>query len=355
MSYSFLKRIKNRALVVGFCTMMQLRRTPPPKTVIWECTLACTMDCVHCGAKNSDPIRDELSTGEIKDIIRDLSRMGVMRFLATGGEPLLRPDLIDVLQTAKEYGLETGLSTNGAGISRENVAGIVRAADSIQISVDGSMEIHDSLRRTDGAFAGAMNALALLKEGGCRQTCMTSIISPLNIHELEELYELARKHADLWRVGTVMPIGRASEDDTLFLSDGQLLSLLDFITRKMCEPFPILIGENLGYLGRYDKMIHRDDFFFCGIGIISCCIGADGRIRGCPELPPSEELRAGDLREESFEKIWERGFLQFRDEGCPHLSDECRECPDLGLCRGGCRVMGLKLMHCTRKRLESPG
>ena len=232
MTFSFLKRVKRKALFAGFCTMRDLGRTPPPKTVIWECTLDCNMECIHCGSGGSHAARDELSTGEISEIIRELSQMGVMRFLATGGEPLLRADLLEVLERAKKYGLETGFSTNGACISEENITRIVRAADSIQVSVDGTGKTHDTLRRTDGAFAGAINALKLLKAHGCRQSCMTSIISLLNLHELEDLYQLARENADLWRIGTVMPIGRASEDDSLFLSDRQLRSLLDFITER---------------------------------------------------------------------------------------------------------------------------
>lgn len=356
MNFSFLKRVKGRALVSGFCTMRKLGRTPPPKTVIWECTLDCNMECVHCGSGERDSVRDELSTDEISDIIRNLSYLGVKRFLATGGEPLLRGDLIEVLQKAKEFVMETGFSTNGSCISEENIAEIVRVADSIQVSVDGTAKIHDDLRRTNGAFVGAINGLRLLKKYGCRQTCMTSIISPLNIHELEALYQIARENADIWRIGTVMPIGRASKDDSLFLSDGQLRSLLDFVAKKMRDRFPILIGENLGYLGAsYDEKIHRNDFFFCGIGIISCCIGASGLVRGCPELPATGEYIAGDLRKESFEDIWEKGFLRYREEGCSHISVECRECSDLDLCRGGCPVMSLKGMHCTKKRVESPG
>lgn len=356
MKCSFGKTIKRKALVAGFTTLRDMGKTLPPKTVIWECTLDCNMACIHCGSGVRDPHRDELSTDEITGIIRDLSHLGVMRFLATGGEPLLREDLLEVLQTAKECGLETGFSTNGSGISEGNITRIVKAADSIQVSVDGIGKTHDGLRKTYGAFTGAINALKLLKTQGCRQTCMTSIISPLNILELEDLYKVARENADLWRIGTVMPIGRAAENDTLFLSDRQLGSLLDFTCEKMHNPFPILIGENLGYLGAtYDPQIYRDNFFFCGIGIISCCIGADGKVRGCPELPPEGKFIAGDLRTERFQDIWEKGFEHYRNERFSHISAECRECTDLDPCRGGCQVMSLKGMHCTKKRLERFG
>ena len=108
--------------------------------------VACNMACIHCGSGEPGPACNELSTEQISGIVRELGSMGVRRFLATGGEPLLRPDLLDVMEQAKACGLETGFSTNGAGISEENIARIVRAADSIQVSVDGTQTTHDTLR-----------------------------------------------------------------------------------------------------------------------------------------------------------------------------------------------------------------
>jgi len=353
MSSPFFRRLEIKALTAGFSTMRRWGKTQPPKTVIWECTLRCTMACLHCGASaGCDTAQNELSTDEISPVIRDLAGLGVRRFLVTGGEPLLRPDLLEVLQQAKDCGMETGFSTNGLAISEENIGRIVRAADSVQVSVDGTKKTHDIIRRSPGAFSGAMNALNLLQSHGCRQSCMTSIISPMNYSEIAALFEIAKENADLWRVGTVMPVGRASGNDSLYLSDGQLRSLLEFLAGKMAGPLPVLIGENLGYLGEfYDRKIHRDDFFFCGAGIISCCIGADGRVRGCPELPPSDAFIAGDLRTERFDTIWERGFDQYRDDGFLSTPSECRDCRDLDLCRGGCRVMQLKGMQCTKKKV----
>jgi len=354
MNRLFFRRLEIKALTTGFSTLRQWGKTQSPKTVIWECTRDCTMACIHCGATGREGDRDDLSTDEIRAVVRDLAALGVKRFLVTGGEPLVRADMLDILQKAKECGMETGFSTNGLAISEENIGRIVRVADSIQVSVDGTTKTHDEIRKTPGAFSGAIHALKLLKSHGCRQSCMTSIISPLNLPEIGDLYRIAKENADLWRVGTVMPVGRAAGNSSLFLSDGQLRSLLDFITGRMDDSFPILTGENLGWLGKdYDRKIHRHDFFFCGAGIISCCIGADGRVRGCPELPPDPCFLAGDLRTERFSEIWERGFDQYRDEGISHTSAVCRDCSDVDVCRGGCRVMGLKGMNCTMKRVGS--
>lgn len=348
----FFENAKRKAILVGFNSMRKLDKTPAPKTILWECTLTCNMKCIHCGAYSNNIKSDELSEKEILGILDELASYGVKRFIITGGEPLLRKDIIEILQKAKELGLKTGFSTNGYFISEDNIQKIVQVADSIQVSVDGIGKTHDSFRKTKDAFDKAVNAIKLLRKNNCMQVCMTSTITPLNFDELEDLYNLAKENADVWRIGTAMPIGRSSKNDSLFLSNEQLKLLLDFIVEKMKNKFPVLLGENLGYLGDYDKKIHKNDFFFCGIGVTSCCIGADGKVRGCPELPSTKEFVVGDLREKTFKEIWENSFEEYRDETYSSLPQDCLKCKDLALCRGGCQVMRLKNIHCTEKRLQ---
>ena len=75
-------------------------------------------------------------------------------------------------------------------------------------------------------------------------------------------------------------------------------------------------------------------------GTLSCCIGADGMVRGCPELPPEAEYIAGDVKKDSFAHIWETGFSRFRHRFPADLPARCSDCRDLDLCRGGCAVRG---------------
>ncbi|MBI5229465.1 radical SAM protein [Candidatus Micrarchaeota archaeon] len=329
--------------------MRRLGKTPAPKTVVWECTLACNMQCVHCGAYSNKKFK-ELSTEKMFFLLDELSSYGVERFAVTGGEPLLRKDTLDILARAKKIGFSTGLSTNGFFVSDENARKIADSVDSVQVSIDGIGRTHDLLRRKSGSFIKAANALRVLKKHNCKQVCMTSIISPLNLDELNGLYDLARQNADLWRIGTVMPIGRASKNNELILSREQLTKLLKFIAETPSD-FLVLLGENLGYLGKLDSLVHKRDFFFCGAGILSCCIGIDGKVRGCPELPSTSEFIEGDLAKDSFADIWENGFRDYRNEAFSKIPDDCISCSDLDLCRGGCQVMRLRNLHCTKKRL----
>ena len=97
------------------------------------------------------------------------------------------------------------------------------------------------------------------------------------------------------------------------------------------------------------ESIRKDELFFCGAGILSCCIGANGVVRGCPELPIEERFTEGDLNNESFSDIWESGFSDYRND--KFAPEECLSCKHFGVCRGGCKVMQIGKMHCAINRL----
>lgn len=347
----FFEKAKRNAVLSGFNTLVKLGRTPYPNTVIWECTLKCNLNCKHCGASNNEAA-DELSTDEIFKIIKDLAKNGTKRFLVTGGEPLLRGDLFAVLAEAKKLGLKTGISTNGFFVNEKIADKVTAIIDSIQVSVDGIDETHNKTRGNNSSFEKAVNAIKLFKKNGVKQVCLSSVITPFNSHQLNELYSLASEISDVWRVSIVMPIGRAMKNKNLFLSGNSLRTLLIFLKEKSKNKFPIIVGENLGFLGEFDETLHKNDFFYCGAGVVSCCIGADGKIRGCPELPPEKEFIQGDLREKNFKEIWENGFQEYREEELQNIDNDCKTCKDLELCRGGCRVMKLANIHCTPKLIN---
>lgn len=344
----FIENAKRNAILVGFNTLVKLGKTPYPNTVIWECTLRCNLDCRHCGAPKNSNLK-ELQKQEIIDLIAELAKKGTKRFLITGGEPLLRNDLFEILAEAKKVGLRTGISTNGFFVDERIAGKSAELVDSIQVSVDGINETHNAIRGNAFSFEKAVNSIKLFKKAGVKQVCLSSVITPLNFSQLNELYTLASEISDVWRVSTVMPIGKAAIDADLFLSKEKLRELLIFLKEKSKNKFPIFIGENLGFLGEFDAALHKNDFFYCGAGIVSCCIGADGKVRGCPELPSTKEFIQGDLVEKSFSEIWSNGFQEYREEKPQNLDKYCLNCKDWVLCRGGCRVMQLANIHCTPK------
>lgn len=120
--------------------------------LFWECTLTCNAKCKHCGSSAEKKVYDgELTTEEIKNAFKQIaSDMDARRILinVTGGEPLVRKDLCEVMEYAtKELGFHWGMTTNGILLNDENIQKLKNAnMETISISIDGLRETHDSFR-----------------------------------------------------------------------------------------------------------------------------------------------------------------------------------------------------------------
>src|SRR5215831_9123975 len=131
-----------------------------PYIVIWEVTQACDLACVHCRA-SAQPNRNpfELSTEEGKQLIDEVSQMEVPVFVLTGGDPIKRPDLFELVEYATGVGVRVSLTPSATPLLTQNIirrlkdAGLARLA----VSLDGSSaEIHDAFRGMSGSFQRTM-------------------------------------------------------------------------------------------------------------------------------------------------------------------------------------------------------
>jgi len=105
-----------------------------PNFVVYECNRRCNLNCEHCYIDANNKDYDELSLGEIKSLINDLSQMGVYVLGLVGGEPILRDDIFDILNYARSKNLATSISTNGTLIDR-NMAKKFKESEIGEISV----------------------------------------------------------------------------------------------------------------------------------------------------------------------------------------------------------------------------
>jgi len=321
------------------------QRLPPPRYVIWDCSRRCNLHCSHCGA-TKEVYERELTTEQITTVVDELAALKVAMFAVTGGEPLLRKDLLDVLSCAAAGGLQTGLATNGFFID-DAMAKCIKAAkvSSIQVSLDGLERTHNAIRGNAASFARAVNAVKLLVEQRIPSVSIATTVTPQNIHELESLRGLVR---DLgvkgWRLTVVMPIGRAG-DAGLSLNPGQLVSLFEFVRASRAIGVKAYVGENLTFLGDWEKRI-RNAPLICPVGFTACCIGVDGHIRGCPEQPDVSENREGSVLNKTFSEIWQRGFGKYRQRIVLETDENCSACKSKQYCYGGCWVMRQGDLHC---------
>jgi MoaA/NifB/PqqE/SkfB family radical SAM enzyme len=159
-------------------------------------TFRCQCRCVHCYAEGrQDTGRVELTTAQFRDVLRQLADLGVIRVAFSGGEPMLRSDLAELVAFATELGMLTRISTNGFLVNRERLAEL-RGAGLTQcgISIDSAdPDVHDRLRGLPGAFDRAIEGLRLVREFGIEPEILT-YASRANVTDgLEAILALGRR------------------------------------------------------------------------------------------------------------------------------------------------------------------
>ncbi len=190
-----------------------------PFLAIWEVTQSCDLACKHCRAA-AQPIAhpDELTNAEGKDLIDQIAAMHVPIFVFTGGDPLKRKDVFELIRYAADKGVHVALTPSATPLlTREAIfklkeAGLVR----LGISLDGSTPaIHDTFRGLPGAWARTIQAIQWANEAGIPIQVHTTI-SRHNAADLDDLCALFEKMAIvMWNVFFLVPVGRGQIADLL--------------------------------------------------------------------------------------------------------------------------------------------
>ncbi len=167
-------------------------RTPPGPVVIWNLIRRCNLKCKHCYSISGDvDFPGELSTSEVFKVMDELKAFGVPVLILSGGEPLLRPDIFDISQRAKDMGFYVGLSSNGTLIDKDNIKQIAKIGyDYVGVSIDGLKKTHDAFRRREGGFDEALRGIRLCRDHGIKAG-MRFTATMDNAHEFPSLLDLA--------------------------------------------------------------------------------------------------------------------------------------------------------------------
>ncbi|MBN2409297.1 MAG: radical SAM protein [Candidatus Aminicenantes bacterium] len=285
-----------------------------PLEVCWAITYRCQCNCPHCYAaarKRADA--GEMSTSESKILIDRIRDLGVVNLNFTGGEPLLRQDIVDLVAHANKRGLITRLTTNGDLLTRKVVAAMHRAGlNQCGISIDDAdPDTHDRLRGLPGLFERAIEGFRHLHEFGIESRFMTYASRRNLPHGMERLMSLARRlRVDTVHINIPYASGlwadsfeetfSASERDRLRRFLGYLKSPLVLIEFPTPEARCIMIKRSYLY------------------------INASGDVTPCPVVP----YVMGNVRDEPLALIWKRhaGLLRLDYHGdCPMNSPASRE------------------------------
>ena len=311
----------------------------PLRYLFLEVTRRCNLACAYCGSDcTGRGDAGELSTGEwiaaVRQIAADFDPARIM-VAVTGGEPLLKPGLPDLLRALRDCGFPYGMVTNGQLLDADWARVLVDAGiGSISVSLDGPPDINDA-QRGAGVWARAEAALDHLRDAGF--TGKLEVISTLTtpaIPHLESMrVRLARMRIPLWRVAPVMPIGRAAGRPDLVPGPRDVRALLEWVRAARQDPrLPVPELSEEGFLGwRFEGLV-RPYLCQCRAGVEVGGINADGRIGACPEL--SEAFAQGDIRRDRFRDVWESGYAVLRDRSWARRGP-CADCAHWDWCRGG--------------------
>lgn len=309
---------------------------------VFEVTSNCNLRCLHCHARGGELKEDELETRNAKKVIEGLANISEFRTLVfTGGEPLVRRDIYELMRYASDLGFSTVIATNATLITCEiarklkeiRVVGIAASIDFINPA------IHDEYRGVRGAFEATLKGISnALKEGLYIQINIT--ISKRNVNQLRELTMLSdRIGAHVILLYQLIPSGRGQEllNDVLDSeSFGRLVKELHSIQSRISPvTIPVGLPEYFAYLTKsmnLNPKIASHFFKGCIAGRGMYYIKPNGDVWPCPFIP----ISAGNLTERPAEEIWRGPILNmFRDRR--RLKGKCGRCIYREVC-GGCRA-----------------
>lgn len=210
-----------------------------PVTVVWNFTNRCNLNCLHCHQDSSpSPDGQELTTSRALEIVDNLSEAGVAILTFSGGEPLVRDDVFEVIERADDRGLFCTIASNGTllteGVARRLADAGVRR---VEIGLDGARaETHDFLRNTEGSFEGAVRAIENCAEVGFDEIATTMTLHSGNVGEVEETIDLAEGLGSTrFYLNRLIPAGRGMEAAHLDVDEEDKIRSLRTLYGKFYE------------------------------------------------------------------------------------------------------------------------
>ena len=306
-----------------------------PVNLTWEVTLECNLRCSHCLSSSGEPAAGELSTAEALDLVAQMRKAEVFQINFGGGEPFMRPDFEQILDACHANGIMTCISTNGTLLDAARVERLSRTRlVAIQVSLDGAERQTCEAIRGAGTYAAAIRALKLLAASPI-PTSINTVLTAKNATEIPALYALADRLGVTLRVSRFRPSGRGSANwDELRPTPQQLLDFSQWLERRgdvrTGDSFFSLTAQQRQGLG----------LNLCGAAKLTCCVGPTGNVYPCAFMQ-LEQFKAGSLRQQGFQSIWEEAeiFASLRSLRI----HSCEDCRRFDQCHGGCPAVAYHL------------
>ena len=331
-------KCKNMDMLADY--IKELYQKPVLKDLFLEVTSRCNAKCEHCGSScGYDIPKDEISADLLKKALKDISEKynpNEILLNVTGGEPLMRKDLFDIMEYADKLGFRWGMTSNGMLITDEILEKMNQThMETISISLDGLKETHESFRKVPGCYDKIIENIKKLKRvPSIKIVQVTTVANKKNLHELEDIYNLMKElHVISWRVINVDPIGRAKNNSEILLDKDEYKYLFNFIKQKREEYVMNVEYGCAHYLDLDLEKEIRDTYFICATGICVASILSNGDISVCPNVERRKEFVQGNIKNDNFVDVWENKFKIFRDENRTSC-ESCKKCESWKYCLG---------------------
>ncbi|MRR54386.1 MAG: radical SAM protein [Deltaproteobacteria bacterium] len=316
------------------------------RNAVWEFTLDCNLNCLHCGSSAGSSRADELTTAEAEQLCRDLQKTGCLGITLMGGEPLLRQDFWRIAALIRDLGMELTVITNGTVFDRETFPRLRSLTPrAVAVSIDAAQpELHDRIRNRSGAFEKSLAFINRALGEGLPVTVITTV-HKLNIKELPAIRELLLGRQIAWQIQVAGSEGRRFPRE-LLLDEEEFYSVGMFIaaTRRKYPrtQMPVIGAHDLGFNSQLlDNISLAPRWSGCQAGISVLGIQSNGTIKGC--LSMDDSTAEGTLRELNIAELWqsESAFPYSRSFSAAEAGENCAGCRHLDSCKGGCNEMSL--------------
>jgi len=340
---------------------------PAPRLIFWESTAGCNLKCIHCRRVTvADQLTpQDLSTQEAFHLIDEIAALGRSIFVLSGGEPMFRPDILEIARYATDAGLIVALATNGTMIDDQVAQQIKESGvQRVSISFDGAnAETHDMFRGLPGSFDAAVRGVRALRNIGIPVQINTTVAKH-NEAQLEGVLQLA-KDLDVvaLHLFLLVPVGcgvQIAEEQMISAQEYErVLNWLydteraepDLQLKATCAPHYFRVmhqrraeerrnGVNVDLTASYDRQVNGHPHgqmhaatkgCLAGTGV--CFVSHRGEVFPCGYLP----VEAGNVRKQNFADIWQDSELFAEMRNPDLLGGKCGECNFNHLC-GGCRA-----------------
>lgn len=329
--------------------------------VVWNITRTCNLKCVHCYSDSeAQSYEGELTGDEVRHVLDDLAAFKVPAVLFSGGEPLIRPDIFELIAAARERGLHVVISTNGTLITPEIAARLVELKLAyVGISLDSATpEVHDRFRGTPGAFERTMRGFRNCVEAGQKVGLRLTLSRP-TFENLDGVFDfIEREQINRACFYHLVPTGRGkrvldlTRQESRWAMDTILRRTRDFHDRgkdieiltvdNHCDgPYMFLkMKEEEGDPRAYDV---REMLVWNGGGLYSSGVGI-GCIDFFGNVHPDQfwmHTSLGNVRERPFSEIWQdtsNDLMAGLKDRAPRLKGRCGLCKFQAMCGGALRV-----------------